>query len=66
MYETLFTNMKNSPVIRNDTQVSSNYPHHKKNNCRDKSMREMAIKLLRYFDLLMEKPHGCFFQVRSI
>ena len=30
MYETLITNMKNSPVIRNDTQVSSNYPHHKK------------------------------------
>ena len=36
------------------------------NSCRDAiPCSNMALKLPRYFYLLMEKPLGCYFQVRS-
>ena len=37
--------------------------HTTENSCRDNFMSDVALKLSRYFYLLMEKPHGCYLQV---
>ena len=40
--------------------------HNTGNSCRDAlPYVNMALKLPRYFNLLMEKPLGCYFQVQS-
>ena len=41
------------------------YPHHCKQLLGHTSMCNMALKLYQYFYLLMEKPLGHYFQVRS-
>ena len=40
--------------------------HTNRNSCRDAlPCANMALKLPQYFNLLMEKPLGCYFQVWS-
>ena len=59
------TLIENSSVVTNDTQGPQS-THTTENSCRDAlPCTNMALKLPRYFYLLMEKPLGRYFQARS-
>ena len=53
----LIFNIRARREVRNDTQGPQKYPHYR---------RDMALKLPQYFYLLMGRPFGRYFQVRSL
>ena len=63
---TFVTLTENSSVITNDPQGPWKHPHHQNKLLGHMSMHSMALKLPQYFYLLMEKPLGCYFQVRFL
>ena len=66
IFEVIFVTLTESSSVKsNDTQRPRKYPHHQKYLWRHTSMRDMALKMSRYFYLMMEKPLGCYFQVCS-
>ena len=57
----LMTLTENSSAVKNDTQEPREYPHHREQLQGHTSMRNMALKLPQYFNLMMEKPLGHYF-----
>ena len=56
---------EDSAVATNGTQGPLEYSHHWKYLKGHPSMRNIALKLISVFYLLIEKPLGCYFQVLS-